>query len=726
MLLENINQIIAKELNIRPQQVEAAIKLLDEGNTVPFIARYRKEATGELKDEQLRALEERLAYLRNFVKRQEEITAKIEEQGKLTDALRQEIIKTKKLQELEDIYLPFKQKKRTRAQKAKERGLEPLAALMLLQKETKISPEALAAKYINPEQEVTSAQEALAGAMDIIAERMSENAQLRQSLREKLWQLGFLATALDADKEATDEGKVFLMYKEYREPVRTLPSHRILAINRGEKLGCLKVKLELDEKRFTGLIAKEYILGASVFTQLLQETCTDSWKRLLKPSLERELRSQLTEAAEKQAISLFGTNLKQLLLQAPLAGYTVMGLDPGYRTGCKVAVIDPTGQVIDHGVLYITHGEGRAADAANKALAMIKKHHVTLISIGNGTASLETEEFAAKLIKNNNLNINYLITNEAGASVYSASALAKDELPDYDVTIRGAVSIARRVQDPLAELVKIDPKAIGVGQYQHDVNQAQLSDTLDQTIEAAVNHVGVELNTASQALLKHVAGINAGIAKNIVAYRNEHGAFKARKELLKVSRLGQAAFTQCAGFLRINGADMPLDNTPVHPESYALAKQLLAHFGMTAADLADKEKLALLKAKLKLVDVTSLAHDLHAGLPTVKDILAALVKPGRDPREDLPAPLTRKAIITLEDIKPGTIMKGTVRNITDFGVFVDIGIKTAGLIHISELSNKRIKHPLDVVSVGDILDVKVISVDTARNRIGLSRKQVSV
>lgn len=726
MLLENINQIIAKELNIRPQQVEAAVKLLDEGNTVPFIARYRKEATGELEDEQLRALEERLAYLRNFVKRQEEITAKIEEQGKLTDALRQEIIKTKKLQELEDIYLPFKQKKRTRAQKAKERGLEPLAALMLLQKETKISPEALATKYINPEQEVTSAQEALAGAMDIIAERMSENAQLRQSLREKLWQLGFLATILDADKEATDEGKVFLMYKEYREPVRTLPSHRILAINRGEKLGCLKVKLELDEERFTSLIAKEYILGASVFTQLLQETCTDSWKRLLKPSLERELRSQLTEAAEKQAISLFGTNLKQLLLQAPLAGYTVMGLDPGYRTGCKVAVIDLTGQVIDHGVLYITHGEGRAAESAKKALAMIKKHHVTLISIGNGTASLETEEFTAKLIKDNNLNINYLITNEAGASVYSASALAKEELPEYDVTIRGAVSIARRVQDPLAELVKIDPKAIGVGQYQHDVNQAQLSDTLDQTIEAAVNHVGVELNTASQALLKHVAGINAGIAKNIVAYRNEHGAFKARKELLKVSRLGQAAFTQCAGFLRINGADMPLDNTPVHPESYALAKQLLAHFGMTAADLADKEKLALLKAKLKLVDVATLAHDLNAGLPTVKDILAALVKPGRDPREDLPAPLTRKAIITLDDIKPGTIMKGTVRNITDFGVFVDIGIKTAGLIHISELSNKRIKHPLDVVSVGDILDVKVISVDTARNRIGLSRKQVSV
>ena len=540
MLLDNINHTIARELQVRTAQVDAAVQLLDEGNTVPFIARYRKEATGELEDEQLRSIEERLAYLRNFVKRQEEILNKIAEQGKLTDELRSAIEKTSRLQELEDIYLPYKQKKRTRAQKAREKGLEPLASLMLLQQKSAGSPEAEAAAYINPELEVSSPEEALAGAMDIIAEMIAENAGLRRRLREKIQQAGVISTSLPEEKENTDEGRVFLMYKDYSEPVRTLPSHRILAINRGERLDCLKVRLEVDEAEMLRLIEKEYIRGSSIFLPLLKETCADSWKRLLEPSLERELRSQLTEAAEKQAISIFGTNLKQLLLQAPLAGYTVMGLDPGYRTGCKMAVIDATGQVIDHGVLYITHGERGASEAARKALTLIKKHNVTLISIGNGTASLETEEFAAKLIKDNSLNVSYIITNEAGASVYSASPLAKEELPEYDVTIRGAVSIARRVQDPLAELVKIDPKAIGVGQYQHDVNQKQLADTLDQTIEAAVNHVGVELNTASQALLKHVAGINASVAKNIVAYRNANGAFKSRRELLKVAQIGRA------------------------------------------------------------------------------------------------------------------------------------------------------------------------------------------
>ena len=724
MLLDNINHTIARELQVRTAQVDAAVQLLDEGNTVPFIARYRKEATGELEDEQLRSIEERLAYLRNFVKRQEEILNKIAEQGKLTDELRSAIEKTSRLQELEDIYLPYKQKKRTRAQKAREKGLEPLASLMLLQQKSAGSPEAEAAAYINPELEVSSPEEALAGAMDIIAEMIAENAGLRRRLREKIQQAGVISTSLPEEKENTDEGRVFLMYKDYSEPVRTLPSHRILAINRGERLDCLKVRLEVDEAEMLRLIEKEYIRGSSIFLPLLKETCADSWKRLLEPSLERELRSQLTEAAEKQAISIFGTNLKQLLLQAPLAGYTVMGLDPGYRTGCKMAVIDATGQVIDHGVLYITHGERGASEAARKALTLIKKHNVTLISIGNGTASLETEEFAAKLIKDNSLNVSYIITNEAGASVYSASPLAKEELPEYDVTIRGAVSIARRVQDPLAELVKIDPKAIGVGQYQHDVNQKQLADTLDQTIEAAVNHVGVELNTASQALLKHVAGINASVAKNIVAYRNANGAFKSRRELLKVARLGNAAFTQCAGFLRINGAASPLDNTPVHPESYGLAEKILARFDMQPSDLNDKASLALLQSKLKLVQPDRLAAELSAGVPTVKDIMEALTKPGRDPREELPAPLTRKAIVKLSDIKPGTIMRGTVRNITDFGVFVDIGIKQAGLIHISELSQKRIKHPLDVVSVGDILTVMVISVDEARGRIGLSLKQV--
>ena len=724
MLAENISSSIAKELKINPHQSDAVIKLLDEGNTIPFISRYRKEATGELDEEKIRLISERLTYLRNFVKRQEEILGRIEEQGKLTDELRAAIEATAKLQELEDIYLPYKQKKRTRASIAKEKGLEPLSAAMLLQSESKGDAKDYASRFINEEKGVASADDALAGAMDIIAEAISEDAALRQQLRRFLWNNAFLITSLDSEKEETELGQTYLMYKEYRELVRTLPSHRVLAINRGEKQECLKVKLEADTDSIINKIESSWLKDESIFTAYIKDAITDSWKRLIAPSLEREIRSQLTEDAEKQAIHIFGTNLKQLLLQAPLAGHTVMGLDPGYRTGCKMAIVNPTGQVIDHGVLYITHGEKGASESAKKALALIKKHNVTLISIGNGTASLETEEFAAKLIKDNSLNVHYIITNEAGASVYSASPLAKEELPDYDVTIRGAVSIARRVQDPLAELVKIEPKAIGVGQYQHDVNQKELAGSLDQTIESAVNHVGVELNTASPALLKHIAGINATIAKNIVAYRNENGAFKSRRELLKVARLGNAAFTQCAGFLRIAGGEFPLDNTPVHPESYPLAEAVLKKLNASLDMLTDKKQLELLQAKIKLADPEKLAHDLSAGVPTVKDILDALAKPGRDPREDLPAPLTRKAIVKLSDIKPGTIMKGTVRNITDFGVFVDIGIKTAGLIHISELSTRRVKHPLDVVSVGDILDVLVITVDEKRGRIGLSLKQL--
>ena len=724
MLAENISSSIAKELKINPHQSDAVIKLLDEGNTIPFISRYRKEATGELDEEKIRLISERLTYLRNFVKRQEEILGRIEEQGKLTDELRAAIEATAKLQELEDIYLPYKQKKRTRASIAKEKGLEPLSAAMLLQSERKGDAKEYASRFINEEKGVASADDALAGAMDIIAEAISEDAALRQQLRRFLWNNAFLITSLDSEKEETELGQTYLMYKEYRELVRTLPSHRVLAINRGEKQECLKVKLEADTDSIINKIESSWLKDESIFTAYIKDAITDSWKRLIAPSLEREIRSQLTEDAEKQAIHIFGTNLKQLLLQAPLAGHTVMGLDPGYRTGCKMAIVNPTGHVIDHGVLYITHGEKGASESAKKALALIKKHNVTLISIGNGTASLETEEFAAKLIKDNSLNVHYIITNEAGASVYSASPLAKEELPDYDVTIRGAVSIARRVQDPLAELVKIEPKAIGVGQYQHDVNQKELAGSLDQTIESAVNHVGVELNTASPALLKHIAGINATIAKNIVAYRNENGAFKSRRELLKVARLGNASFTQCAGFLRIAGAEFPLDNTPVHPESYPLAEAVLKKLNASLDMLTDKKQLELLQAKIKLADPEKLAHDLSAGVPTVKDILDALAKPGRDPREDLPAPLTRKAIVKLSDIKPGTIMKGTVRNITDFGVFVDIGIKTAGLIHISELSTRRVKHPLDVVSVGDILDVLVITVDEKRGRIGLSLKQL--
>ncbi len=724
MLTKDIHTVIAKELGVRPKQVAAAVELLDAGNTVPFIARYRKEATGSLEDEQLRQLEDRLTYLRNLVKRQEEILGKIEEQGKLTDALRTAIEKATKLQELEDLYLPYKQKKRTRAMMARERGLEPLANAMMLQAQTKGSAAEEAAKFIDAEKGVETADDARAGARDIVAETVMEDAALRQKMRTRLWKMAVLTTSLNEDA-AEEDKQVLQMYAEYSEPVHTLPSHRILAINRGEKKGALKVKLDIDHEENCRRIYNEIHRQPSIFDDDLRAAIEDGYKRLLLPALEREIRAQLTEDAEAQAIKVFGANLRQLLLQAPLAGHTVMGLDPGYRNGCKMAVVDATGQVLDHGVLQITQSERAKEAAAKTVLASIRKNHVTLISIGNGTASYETEQFTAELIRENGLSdVHYIITNEAGASVYSASALAKEELPEYDVVIRGAVSIARRVQDPLAELVKIDPKAIGVGQYQHDVNQKELSHTLDATIESAVNHVGVDLNTASTALLKHIAGINGTIATNIVAYRNENGIFTSRRQLLKVPRLGPAAFTQCAGFLRIAGAKSPLDNTPVHPESYQLAEAILEKLGFQLQDLADKNQLTMLAAKSQLANTEKLAKELNAGEPTVKDILAALVKPGRDPREDLPAPLTRQAIVKLSDIKPGTIMRGTVRNITDFGAFVDIGLHQDGLIHISELSKKRVKHPLDVLSIGDVRNVMVISIDEKRNRIGLSLKQV--
>lgn len=720
MLEQNITAYLANLLKLKTSQINAAVKLIDEGNTIPFIARYRKEATGNMKDEQLRDLNDKLIYVRNLIKRQNEIKNSIEEQGKMTPELSLAIDKVEKLQELEDIYLPYKQKKRTRAMIAKEKGLEPLAQFILNQEDNSEKLEDIALKYLNDE--VTSSDEALAGASDIIAETISDSADIRAKLRQHLWQTSSLS--ITRDKEA-DSDEAFLMYEDYTEPIKHLPSHRILAINRGESKDILKVKLISDIDKDIAIITKFILKQNSPYKEFLTNAIIDAYKRLIFPALEREIRNQLTETAQTQAIHVFASNLKQLLLQAPLAGYTVMGLDPGYRTGCKMAIVDATGQVLDHGVLYITMSDYTKAKSAQKLLDYIQKYQVNLISIGNGTASYETEEFVANLINEHKLPVHYLITNEAGASVYSASKLAVEELPEYDVTIRGAISIARRIQDPLAELVKIEPKAIGVGQYQHDVNQKELANTLDAVIEAAVNHVGVELNTASAALLKHIAGINATVAKNIIKYRDEHGIFASRKELLKVSRLGPTAYTQCAGFLRINGATCPLDNTPVHPESYPLAEQILAELGFSLEDLADKNKLDLLKAKIKLVDIDKLATKLNAGVFTVKDILDALTKPGRDPREDLPAPLTRQNIIKLEDIKVGTIMRGTVRNITDFGVFVDIGIKTAGLIHISELSNKHVKHPLDVVSVGDILNVLVISVDAKRNRIGLSLKQVT-
>ena len=722
MRISDIPAAIASELSIRPQQAASVITLLDDGNTIPFIARYRKEATGSLEDEVLRQVETRLTYLRSLVKRQEEIIARIEEQGKLTDELRAAIENASKLQTLEDLYRPYKQKKRTRASVARERGLEGLANAMLLQRETAGSLEEAAAPYVNAEKEVPTVADAFAGARDILAETIMDEAELRRLMREKFWRNAVLETALNADAE---DAQVFQMYDGYSEPVRTLPSHRILAVNRGEKKGCLSVRLTLDHEENIAWIYKRIHQRPSIFEEELHAAIEDGYKRLLVPALERELRAQLTVTAEEKAIAVFGHNLRQLLLQPPLAGHTVLGLDPGYRTGCKMALVDATGNVLASGVIHVTRSDGERRSAAQALLKLIKAHGVTLISIGNGTASYETEQFVAALIRDNDLkNVHYLITNEAGASVYSASQLAKEELPDYDVTIRGAVSIARRVQDPLAELVKIDPQAIGVGQYQHDVSQKELKETLDATVEDAVNHVGVDLNTASPALLNRIAGINATIAKNIVAYRNEHGRFTSRKTLRKVARLGDAAFTQCAGFLRIHEGETPLDATAIHPESYELARSILAELGVSEDDLRDRTNLPALALKTTQTAAEPLAKKLSAGIPTVTDILKAIARPGRDPREDLPAPLTRQNIVKLSDLAVGTILKGTVRNITDFGAFIDIGLKQAGLLHISEMSHRRVRHPLDVLSVGDSLDVMIISIDEARGRIGLSLKRM--
>ena len=722
MRISDIPSTIAGELSIRPQQVEAVISLLDDGNTIPFIARYRKEATGSLEDEMLRQVEARLTYLRGLVKRQEEILTRIEEQGKLTYELRAAIEATEKLQTLEDLYRPYKQKKRTRASVARERGLEGLANKMLLQDETKGSAEEAAAPYVDTEKDVPTALNALAGARDILAETIMDEVELRRLMRERFWKSAVLETILNTD---SGDAQVFQMYDGHSEPIRTLPSHRILAINRGEKKGCLSVRIVVDHKENIVWIYKRVYKRPSIFEDELHAAIEDGYKRLLVPALERELRTQLTEAAEEKAISVFGHNLRQLLLQPPLAGHTVLGLDPGYRTGCKTAVVDATGNVLASGVIQVTKSDGERRSAAQTLLKLIKAHGVTLISIGNGTASYETEQFVAALIRDNNLkDVHYLITNEAGASVYSASQLAKEELPDYDVTIRGAVSIARRVQDPLAELVKIDPQAIGVGQYQHDVSQKDLKETLDATVEDAVNHVGVDLNTASPALLNRIAGINSAIAKNIVAYRNKNGRFTSRKALLKVARLGDAAFTQCAGFLRIYEGETALDATAIHPESYELARSILAELGAVEDDLRDRTKLPALALKTAQTEAALLAKKLDAGVPTVTDILKAIARPGRDPREDLPAPLMRQNVVKLSDLAVGTILPGTVRNITDFGAFIDIGLKQAGLLHISEMSHRRVRHPLDVLSVGDALDVMIISIDEERGRIGLSLKRI--
>lgn len=711
--------IIAKELGVKPGQVESAVTLLDEGNTVPFIARYRKEVTGELQDEQLRTIEERIKYLRNLEARRQEIINAITEQEKMTDELMASLMKAVKLQELEDLYLPYRPKKRTRAMIARERGLEPLADMILNDTVTSGNSLDIAKEYVS--EEVTTPEDAIQGASDIVAEIVSDSADFRATLRKRMWKEGFIQAELVEDNEHKDQ---FLQYNEYAEPVRQMPSHRILAVNRGEKLGALKLALTVPDESYIQYMVRSITNNEqSIFCDVKASAVADAYKRLMFPALERDIRNELTESADEQAIKVFGVNLKNLLLQPPLAGHVIMGLDPGYRTGCKMAIIDAQGNVLDYGAYYLTNSEKLKQEAQKKLAEKIRKFNVTLLSIGNGTASYETEQFASKMIEEEKLDCHYIITNEAGASVYSASKLAIDELPDLDVTIRGAVSIARRVQDPLAESVKIDPKSIGVGQYQHDVNQKQLTHTLDQVVESVVNHVGVELNTASPAILQHIAGISGTVAKNIVAFRQENGGFTSRKQLLKVPRLGPAAFTQCAGFLRLNGAKNPLDNTSVHPESYELAERIISELGFTLKDLQDKSQLEALQVKLPLVDVDKMAHKLDAGIPTVRDIIAALAKPGRDPREDLPAPLTRKHVVSLEDIKVGTVVKGTVHNVVDFGAFIDFGLKTNGLLHRSELCTAK-QHPSDVLAVGDIIEAEIISVDVKRNRIGLSVKSL--
>ena len=717
--MESMFAIIAKELGVKPGQVESAVTLLDEGNTVPFIARYRKEVTGELQDEQLRTVEERIKYLRNLEARRQEIINAITDQEKMTDELMASLMKAVKLQELEDLYLPYRPKKRTRAMIARERALEPLADMILNDTVTSGNPLDIAKEYVS--EEVPTPEDAIQGASDIVAEIVSDSADFRATLRKRMWKEGFIQAELVEDNEHKDQ---FLQYNEYAEPVRQMPSHRILAVNRGEKLGALKLALTVPDESYIQYMVRGITKSEqSIFSDVKASAVADAYKRLMFPALERDIRNELTESADEQAIKVFGVNLKNLLLQPPLAGHVIMGLDPGYRTGCKMAIIDAQGNVLDYGAYYLTNSEKLKQEAQKKLAEKIRKFKVTLLSIGNGTASYETEQFASKMIEEEKLDCHYIITNEAGASVYSASKLAIDELPDLDVTIRGAVSIARRVQDPLAESVKIDPKSIGVGQYQHDVNQKQLSHTLDQVVESVVNHVGVELNTASPAILQHIAGISSTVAKNIVAFRQDNGGFTSRKQLLKVPRLGPAAFTQCAGFLRLNGANNPLDNTSVHPESYELAERIIGELGFTLKDLQDKSQLEALQVKLPLVDVDKMAHKLDAGIPTVRDIIAALAKPGRDPREDLPAPLTRKHVVSLEDIKVGTVVKGTVHNVVDFGAFIDFGLKTNGLLHRSELCTAK-QHPSDVLAVGDIIEAEIISVDVKRNRIGLSVKSL--
>ena len=716
----DINQKITEELNVKRWQVDAAVKLIDEGNTIPFIARYRKEATGTLDDEQLRKLFERLTYLRNLEEKKEQVLSSIEEQGKLTEELRAQITAAETLVVVEDLYRPYRPKRRTRATIAKEKGLEPLAVLITLQN-AKRPLEELAQEYVNPEKDVKNVKEAIAGAKDIIAESISDEADYRSWIRNTTMKKGkVLSAAKDEEAES-----VYEMYYDFEEPVTKLAGHRTLALNRGEKEKFLTVKIEAPEEDIIRYLEKKTIHTDNPYTTpALKEAVEDSYKRLIAPAIEREIRNDLTEMAEDGAIAVFGKNLEQLLMQPPIVGQTVLGWDPAFRTGCKLAVVNPTGKVIGTTVIYPTAPTTPQKIQASKDLLkkIIPKYNITLISLGNGTASRESEQFIVELLKEIPEKVQYVIVNEAGASVYSASKLASEEFPKFDVGQRSAASIARRLQDPLAELVKIDPKSIGVGQYQHDMNQKKLSDTLSGVVEDCVNKVGVDLNTASAPLLSYISGISGTIAKNIVEYREENGRFTNRKQLLKVAKLGPKAFEQCAGFMRIQGGENPLDGTSVHPESYEAAEKLLKKQGFSVNDIAGGKLVGL---SLTIKDYKKLAQELEIGEITLRDIVKELEKPARDPRDEMPKPILRTDVLEMKDLKEGMILKGTVRNVIDFGVFVDIGVHQDGLVHISEITDKKfIKHPLEVVSVGDIVDVKVMSVDLKKKRIQLTMKGI--
>ena len=715
--MNKIYKKIADELNIRESQVESAVKLIDEGNTIPFIARYRKEATGNLSDEVLRNLDERLKYLRNLEERKEEIIRLIDEQGKLTDELAVKIAGTMILAELEDIYRPFRPKKRTKATIAKEKGLEPLSQIIYLQKEKKDINE-IAKEYINKEKGVETAEDAIDGALDIIAENIADDADYRKKIKSFDFREAVIKT-----KQAKEESSPYDMYYDYSEAILRMPSHRILAINRGEKEKFLKVKLETPDEKILDYLEKQIIIDKkSQFAGLLEKTIQDSYKRLIAPSIEREIRNDLTEKAEEKAIKVFGKNAKQLLMQPPIKDIVVMGFDPAYRTGCKIAVIDKTGKVLATTTVYPTEPQNDVEGAKKVLKELIDKYDVNMISIGNGTASRESEAFVSDMLKEIDKEVYYAIVSEAGASVYSASKLASEEYPDINVSLRGAISIARRLQDPLSELVKIDPKSIGVGQYQHDVDQKRLSESITGVVEDAVNSVGVDVNTATPSLLSYVSGINGTIAKNIVKYRDEHGELKERKELLKVSKLGPTAYKQCAGFIRIFNGKNPLEVTAVHPESYAVAEKLLTKLGYSVENILDKEKLNELREVLKNVNIQEMSEELKVGPLTLKDIIDEISKPGRDPRESMPKPILRSDVLKFEDLTEGMVLNGTVRNVIDFGVFVDIGVKYDGLVHISEMSERYVKNPSEIVSVGDIVKVKVIKIDNEKHKVSLSMK----